>query len=649
MALEGRRRVVIEDVRPRVDDGAFPVKRAVGDEVVVEFDALADGHDRLASVVLHRRECDQAWQEVPAQHVLNDRWRARFTVEAIGAHVFVVEAWVDTFASWTHELEKRLASGQDIAVELQIGAAHVQAAVRRARGADASALRGAVARLREGDRRVALDPALLALMGRYGPRRFATRGPELRIWADRERGARSAWYKVFPRSSFAGATGGGEAATGGRQGTLRDIADVVVPHAAALGFDVLYLLPIHPIGTTERKGKDNTLGAKPGDPGSPYAIGSAEGGHTAIAPELGTLDDLHALVARCAERDMELALDIAFQCSPDHPRVREHPEWFRHRPDGSIMYAENPPKKYQDIYPFDMSADDWRSLWDALRDVLLYWAAQGVRAFRVDNPHTKPFAFWDWCLAEVRREYPDTIFLAEAFTRPKVMRRLAKAGFTQSYTYFTWRTTKWELSEYLSELTTETVDYYRPNFWPNTPDILPFHLQTGGRPAFTSRAVLAATLAASWGVYAPAFELLVNAPLAPGREEYAASEKYELKRWDLRDPASIAPLLARLNAIRREHRALWRDRGLTFHRIDNDRLIAYSKRAGDDVVLCVVSLEHLQTESGWLDLDLAALGLDLDRAFAAHDLLDGARYHWRGPRNFVRLAPGAGHIFELER
>ncbi|HEX4744101.1 MAG TPA: maltotransferase domain-containing protein [Candidatus Limnocylindria bacterium] len=631
--MEGRRRVVIEDVRPRVDDGAYPVKRAVGDEVVVEFDALADGHDRLASAVLYRRECDPSWQQVPAAHVVNDRWRATFTVNALGLHVFVVEAWVDTFGSWTHELEKRLAAGQDVAVELQIGSELVALAARRARGADASALRGAFARLREGDRRAALDPALRSLMSRYSPRRFATRGPERTVWVDRERGARSAWYKIFPRSF----------------GTLRDVAEVVVPHAASLGFDILYLLPIHPIGTTERKGKDNTLGAKPGDPGSPYAIGSAEGGHTAIAPELGTLEDLHALVAACRERDMELALDIAFQCSPDHPWVREHPEWFRHRPDGTIMYAENPPKKYQDIYPFDMSCEAWRSLWDALRDVFLYWAAQGVRAFRVDNPHTKPFAFWDWCLAEVRREHPDAIFLAEAFTRPKVMRRLAKAGFTQSYTYFTWRTAKWELTEYLTELTTESIEYFRPNFWPNTPDILPFHLQTGGRPAFRSRAVLAATLAASWGVYAPAFELAVNTPLAPGREEYAASETYELRRWDLTDPASLAPLLARLNAIRREHPALWRDRGLAFHGIDNERLIAYSKRAGDDVILCVVSLEHVHTESGWTDLDLAALGVTAGRPFAVRDLLDGARYFWNGPRNFVRLAPGAAHIFEVER
>ena len=633
MAMEGRRRVVIEDVRPRVDDGGHPIKRAVGDEVVVEFDAFADGHDRLSAAVLHRRECDERWQEAAAEHVVNDRWRARFSVGAMGMHVFVVEAWVDTFGSWMHELEKRLAAGQDVHVELEIGAGHVLAAAKRARAGDAAALRGAGARLREGDRRTALDPALAALMARYAPRRFASRSPELRAWVDRERGARSAWYKVFPRSF----------------GTLRDVQDVVLPHGAALGFDVLYLLPIHPIGRTERKGPDNTLGAKAGDPGSPYAIGSEEGGHTAIAPELGTLEDLHALVAACRERDMELALDIAFQCSPDHPWVREHPEWFRHRPDGSIMYAENPPKKYQDIYPLDMACEAWRPLWDALRDVFLYWAAQGVRAFRVDNPHTKPFAFWDWCLAEVRREYPDAIFLAEAFTRPKVMRRLAKAGFTQSYTYFTWRTAKWELTEYLTELTTETVDFMRPNFWPNTPDILPFHLQTGGRAAFTSRAVLAATLAASWGVYAPAFELLVNAPLAPGREEYASSEKYELRSWDLNDPASIAPLLARLNAIRREHPAFWRDRGLLFHRIDNERLIAYSRRSGDDAVLCVVSLDHLQTESGWLDLDLAELGLAPDAVFAVHDLLDGARYHWRGARNFVRLAPGAAHIFVIER
>ena len=634
MKVEGRRRVVLEDVRPSVDGGAFPIKRAVGDEVVVEFDAFADGHDRIACTVLHRRECDSEWQEAAGEHVVNDRWLARFTVGTPGMHVFAALGWVDAFGSWVHELGKRLAAGQDVSVELQIGTSFVLAAARRARGDDAATLRSAAARLREDDRSAALDPELQALMRRYATRSHATRGPELRVWVDRERGARSAWYKVFPRSF----------------GTLRDVAEIVVPHAASLGFDILYLVPIHPIGQTERKGKDNTLGAKSGDPGSPYAIGSLQGGHTAIAPELGTLEDLHALVAACHARDLELALDIAFQCSPDHPWVREHPEWFRHRPDGTIMYAENPPKKYQDIYPLDMACDGWPALWDALRDVFLYWAAQGIRAFRVDNPHTKPFAFWEWCLAEVRREHPDVIFLAEAFTRPKVMRRLAKAGFTQSYTYFTWRVAKWELTEYLTELTrTDSIEYFRPNFWPNTPDILPLHLQQGGRPAFTSRAVLAATLAASWGVFAPSFELLVDKPLAPGREEYAASEKYERKRWELDDPASIAPLLGRLNAIRREHPAFWRDRGLAFHQIGNERLIAYSKRAGDDVVLCIVSLDHAETESGWTDLDLAELGLDPGTTFAVRDLLDGARYLWRGPRNFVRLAPGAAHIFEIER
>ena len=634
--MEGRRRVVIEDVRPRVDDGTYPVKRAVGDEVVVEFDAFADGHDRLASVVLHRRDCEPSWQQVPAAHVVNDRWRAAFTVNALGLHVFVVEAWVDTFGSWEHELEKRLAAGQDVAVELEIGAGLVEQAARRARGADASALRGAFARLREGDRRAATDPALRALMARYSPRRFATRGPERTVWVDRERGARSAWYKVFPRSF----------------GTLRDVADVVVPHAASLGFDILYLLPIHPIGKTERKGKDNTLGAKPGDPGSPYAIGSEEGGHTAIAPELGTLEDLHALVAACRERDMELALDIALQCSPDHPWVREHPEWFRHRPDGTIMYAENPPKKYQDIYPFDMSCEAWRSLWDALRDVFLYWAAQGVRAFRVDNPHTKPLEFWEWMLREVQDGHPDVVFLSEAFTRPKVMKALAKAGFTQSYTYFTWRNFKEELTEYFEELTgSEMAEYFRGNLFCNTPDILPEILQRGGAPAFKMRAALAATLSPLWGIYS-GFELCEATPV-PGTEEYLDSEKYQIRvrNWD--QPGHIKDYIAQLNRIRRENPALQAYRNLRFHQADSPHVLFYSRmtEGRDNVVLVAVNLDPFAVHEAALHLPLEELGFAPDETYEIHELLTDGRSLCRGMRQTVTLDPqvSPARVYQIER
>ncbi|HET8569120.1 MAG TPA: alpha-1,4-glucan--maltose-1-phosphate maltosyltransferase [Candidatus Limnocylindria bacterium] len=644
---ESRRRVAIEGVRPEIDAGEHPIKRTVGDRVTVEFDAFADGHDRVAAVLVHKHECDVAWSETRAEALGNDRWRASFAVDRLGTYHYTVAAWVDAYATWAAELQKRVEAGQDVALELDEGAILVGEAAKRAKAADAAALRSLGRRLRDGDAAAAAEAT--ALMDRHAARRDPTRYARvLEVAVERERAAASAWYKVFPRSVFAGPTAAGEA--GVRQGTLADVRERVLPHAAGLGFDVLYLLPIHPIGRTFRKGRDNALAAGPDDPGSPYAIGSEEGGHCAVAPALGTVDDVRALAAACRERGMDLALDIAFQCSPDHPWVREHPEWFRHRPDGTIRYAENPPKKYQDIYPLDMTGAAWRELWGALRDVFLFWAAQGVRAFRVDNPHTKPFGFWRWCLAEVKRVYPDAIFLAEAFTRPKVMARLAKAGFSQSYTYFTWRTEKWELERYLTELTaTELAEFMRPNFWPNTPDILPFHLQEGGRPAFLSRATLASTLAASWGVYAPAFELLENAPLAPGREEYRSSEKYELRRWDLDDPKSIAPFLASLNRIRQVHPALRRDRPLTFHRVDNDQLIVYSKRRDGDTVLVVVSLDWRWPQSGWTDLDLAALGIEEGGRFTVRDELTGKTYPWSGGRNFVRLEPDLpAHIFAIE-
>ncbi len=634
MTVEGRRRVAIEDVRPSVDGGAFPIKRAVGDEVAVEFDAYADGHDRIACSVLHRKDGESEWHEAAGQHVVNDSWLARFVVDSLGLHRFAIEGWVDPFGSWVHDLERRLAARQDLQLELQAGVELVERAARRAHAADAAELREFASRLREDDARAALDPALGALMRRYAARRHTTRTAEYPVQVERERAAHSAWYEVFPRSF----------------GGLADVAERVVPYVGALGFDVLYLPPIHPIGRSHRKGPDNSETCGPRDPGSPWAIGSAEGGHDAIAPELGTLDDLHHLVRACREHGMELALDIAFQCSPDHPWVAEHPDWFRHRPDGSIRYAENPPKIYQDIYPFDFETTEWRALWGALRDVVLHWVQQGISIFRVDNPHTKPFAFWEWLIREVRRDHPDLIFLSEAFTRPKVMARLAKAGFSQSYTYFTWRNARWELEEYAAQLMrTDLVEYFRPSFWPNTPDILPFALQRAARPAFASRAVLAATLAANWGIYGPAFESMATEALGPGREEYARSEKYELKDWSLDLKQGIAPLVARLNEVRRQHPALQRDRGLTVHPTDNDRLLAYSKRAGGDTILCVVSLGHEHTESGWTALDLGALGVTDGAQFLVHDLLDGARYFWNGPRNFVRLAPGAAHIFELER
>ncbi len=521
-------RVVIEGLTPEIDGGRFPVKRIVGDAVVVEAAIVADGHELVSGVLLHRREDAAEWTEVPMTALGDDRFRAEFRVAEIGRYRYTVQAWVDRFRSWARDLRKRLDAGQDVRLDLLIGVALVEAAAERADDEDGSRLREAAALLRGGGPAgagAALAPDLAALMARHAERPFpTTHHPALGVVVDRERARFSAWYELFPRSC---------AAEPGRHGTLRDV-EARLPYVAGMGFDVLYLPPIHPIGRVNRKGPNNDPVARPGDPGSPWAIGSTEGGHKAIHPELGTLEDLAHLRAAAADLGIELALDIAFQCAPDHPYATEHPEWFRQRPDGTIQYAENPPKKYQDIYPFDFETPDWQALWAELHSVFQFWIDQGIRIFRVDNPHTKPFAFWEWVIAEIKRDHPDTIFLAEAFTRPKVLYRLAKVGFTQSYNYFPWRNTKAEITEYLTELTRTPVrEFFGPNLWVNTPDILPEYLQYGGRPGFVARAVLAATLGPSYGLYGPAFEHCIAEPLAIGREEYLDSEKYEIRHWDL--------------------------------------------------------------------------------------------------------------------
>ncbi len=480
---------------------------------------------------------------------------------------------------------------------------------------------------------------------RWPDRRLATRyDRELSVRADRPRASFSTWYEMFPRSA---------ADTPGRHGTFAD-CEKRLAYIAEMGFDVLYLPPIHPIGQSFRKGPNNSLAAGPGDLGSPWAIGAREGGHTEIHPDLGTLKDFDRLVAAAQKRGIELALDLAYQCSPDHPWVAVHPQWFRHRPDGSIQYAENPPKKYQDIFPIDFESDDWAALWEELKQVVLFWAARGVRIFRVDNPHTKAFAFWEWMIAEVQAVYPDTIFLAEAFTRPRVMYRLAKLGFSQSYTYFAWRNTRQELVDYFTELTqTEVREYFRPNLWPNTPDILTEYLQIGGRVAFQVRAILAATLGASYGIYGPAFELGEHLPRSPGSEEYLNSEKYQIRHWDLAAADSLRPLLTRLNRARRENPALQRLEGLCFHPIDNPMLICYSKSNEDrsNVVLVVVNLDLHHRQAGWVHLELAALGLTAGHAFQVHDELGGSRYLWKGSANYVELDPASipGHVFRVRR
>jgi len=647
----GQRRVVIENITPCVDGGRFPIKRVSGEVVVVEADAFVDGHDAVSCALLHRTEGTDAWQREPMVPLGNDRWRARFAVEQVGGCLYTVAAWVDHLLTWRSDLLKKHSAGQDVQVDLQRGALLAEAIAMRAGADDAQRLRQWARSLTEAAadtaERVARaqDPALYELAWHYpDPEQLLVREPALGVVVDRPRARYSTWYEMFPRSA---------AAEPGAHGTLAD-CEARLPYVAELGFDVLYLPPIHPIGTTERKGPNNRPGAAAQDPGSPWAIGSEAGGHKSIDPKLGTLADFRRLVARAAELGMEIALDLAFQCSPDHPYVREHPEWFLRRPDGSVQYAENPPKKYQDIYPFYFETPAWRTLWEELASVVEFWISQGVRIFRVDNPHTKPFAFWEWLIARVKRVEPDVLFLAEAFTRPKVMYRLAKLGFTQSYTYFAWRNTRHALTEYFRELSTPPLcDFFRPSLWPNTPDILTEYLQFGGRPAFTVRLVLAATLGASYGIYGPAFELLENEPREPGSEEYQNSEKYQLRSWDIARSDSLRDLIARINRIRRESPALQSNVGLTFHGCDNDMLIAYSKANAEqsDAILTIVNLDPHHTQSGWLDLQLAALGVERTEAFQAHDLLTGSRFLWRGARNFVLLDPqrGPAHVLRVRR
>jgi starch synthase (maltosyl-transferring) len=647
---DGRKRVVIEGVEPEIDAGRFPIKRIVGDSVAVEADIFADGHDHVAARLLFRFHEIPAWTAVPMQALGNDRWRGEFPVARVGEYFYTIAGWIDHFDTWRSDLEKRIAAEQDIRVDLLNGAQLVEEGAVRAGRDDADALRRWAGVLRATEdlpvaQAAALDPEVAAMMALYlDPAMESRYERELRVTVDREKAQYSAWYELFPRST---------ADEPGRHGTFKDCEERL-DYVARLGFDVLYLPPIHPIGLSFRKGKNNSTTAEPGDSGSPWAIGAKEGGHTAIHPELGTLEDFRHLLLAAADKGIELALDIAFQCSPDHPWVKEHPAWFKHRADGTIQYAENPPKKYQDIYPLDFESSDWQGLWDALRDVFVFWMEQGVRIFRVDNPHTKAFPFWEWCIAELKRDYPDALFLAEAFTRPRVMQRLAKLGFSQSYTYFTWRNTKQELTDYFTELTQSKVhEFMRPNLWPNTPDILHETLQIGGRPAFLSRIVLAATLGPNYGIYGPAYELGENTPLRPGSEEYLNSEKYEIRHWDLDAKHSIAGTIASINRARHENPALHANDNLLFHPTDNPYLIAYSKSTldGSNTVLTVVNLDAFHTQAGWVDLDLDRLKLRGDESFQVFDQLTGIRYLWQGTSNYVELRPDRipAHLFRVLR
>ena len=639
LAGELRRRVIVENIHPEIDGGRFPIKRTTGERVQVAADIHADGHDALASVLLTRREGQKDWTETPMTPVGNDRYVAAFEVESLGRYQYTVEGWIDRFATWRQELSKKFGAGQAVSSELLEGSAIVQSALGRIRDkrgderlAQWAAMLGDGALAPERRVAVALDAELHRAMSARPDRADATRYERvLEVVVDPVRARFGAWYEMFPRSAGNDPT---------RSATF-DEAAARLSYVAGMGFDVLYLPPIHPIGTSFRKGPNNTLEAGPTDPGSPWAIGSPDGGHKAVEPSLGSIEDFDRFVETARGHGLEIALDIAFQASPDHPYVKEHPEWFRHRPDGTIKYAENPPKKYQDIYPINFDSSEWQALWRELKSVFEFWIGHGVKIFRVDNPHTKPFRFWEWTIGELKREYPDTIFLSEAFTRPKVMKYLAKSGFTQSYTYFTWRNTKAELTEYFTELTrTDVREYMRPNLFANTPDILHEYLQHGGRPAFRVRLVLAATLGASYGIYS-GFELAENVPVRPGSEEYLDSEKYQIRVRNFDDPHSLAELIARVNAIRHEHPALQRDWGLRFHATDNPQLLCYSKRSedGTDLLLMIVNLDPHSMQHGFLQLPLTDWGLTMESTIEVTDLLSQERYFWRGEWNYVRLDP----------
>ncbi len=649
------RRVVITHVEPEVEGGRFPAQRIVGDLVTVAADIFADGHEVLAAVVRYRYEKGTAWIESPMQELENDRWRGEFQVTQVGRYEFMMQAWVDRFATWRRNFQRKVEAGQATRADLEAAAELIGAASKRALGTsdhselDAWAVAMKVWLGQEEDvpvaSQAALDHNLATLVAKYPDRRHSTTYERtLAVIVGPERARFSAWYEMFPRSA---------SPEPGRHGTLKDCEDRLA-YIASMGFDVLYLPPIHPIGVTNRKGKNGQSAVQPGDPGSVWAIGSEEGGHKAIHPQLGTPDDFKRLVAKAGEYGIDVALDLAYQCSPDHPYVKHHPEWFRRWPDGTILCAENPPHIYDDIYPFDFETEDWEELWEELKSVVVFWIEQGVKMFRVDNPHTKPFAFWEWLIPELKRDYPDVILLAESFTRPNIMYRLTQLGFTHSYTYFAWRTSKRELTEYFSELTASPVrEHFRPHLWPTTPDVLPEHVQLGGRPTFIARLVLAATLAANYGIYGPAYELCENTPLAPGAEQFRDSEMFEVKHWDISRPDSLRELVARLNRIRRENPAVQRDGGLKFHPVSNEQLIAYTRATDDltNIILVVVNLDWRYTQSGSVDLPLRELGLDASQPYQAHDLLTDQRYTWHALGNYVELHPSAvpAHIFRVSQ
>lgn len=644
--MQRQTRVIIENVQPQLDGGAFAIKRIVGQKVTVTADVFPDGHDVIRCRVMYKHQSDAAWSAVNMRATQNDAWTAEFTVTQQGTYTYFVQAWVDYALNWQHGTERKIQDHQHVQSELLEGAEYVAQIVKMVGKEEKAYLKKVIEQFKDPQQydlaiASAMSPELTALFYEHPVLYIENQSHELQVYVDRSKALFSTWYEFFPRSA---------SEVPGKHGTFKD-CERLLPRVAAMGFDTLYFPPIHPIGEVNRKGKNNATNAEPGDVGSPWGIGSQYGGHKSTHPELGSIDDFKSLVKTAQSLGIEIAMDYALQAAPDHPWVKEHKEWFKWRPDGTVQYAENPPKKYQDIQPIYFETTDWKNLWQELLDTALFWIEEcGIRVFRVDNPHTKPFYFWGWLIAEIKKKHPDVLFLSEAFTRPKIMNELAKQGFTQSYTYFTWRNTKPELIEYLTELTqTDQKEYYRPNFWPNTPDINPFALQSGNESVHLQKYFLAATLSSSVGIYGPVFEYRVCAPMAAGKEEYLNSEKYEVAHWDWTIENKLTTLITRINHIRRAQASLQQTNNLVFCHTNHEQVLAYYKFDDDKTneTLMVVSLDAHHTAQAMVQLPLAEMGND---PIEIEDLITGNTYHWNQEWNFVELHPDMPfHLFQIKR
>ena len=644
--MQNQTRIIIENVQPQLDGGAFAIKRITGQKVTVTADVFSDGHDIIECAVKFKHENDKDWNEIRMAFAENDSWTAEFTVEKQGSYTYFVEGWVDYALNWQHGTERKIQDNQHVKSELLEGAEYVKAVIKLADKSEAAYLKTVAkyfASEKDYDKAVteAMSPELAAIFKKYPIRLIENKSAELSVYVDRKKALFSTWYEFFPRSA---------SETDGQHGTFKD-CEKLLQRVADMGFDTLYFPPIHPIGEVNRKGKNNATNAQPGDVGSPWGIGSKDGGHKSVHPELGTIEDFKSLVKKAQDLGIEVAMDYALQAAPDHPYVKNFPQWFKWRPDGTVQYAENPPKKYQDIQPIYFESKDWKNLWKELLDVALFWIEEcNIRVYRVDNPHTKPFYFWGWLIAEIKKKHPDVLFLAEAFTRPKIMNELAKQGFSQSYTYFTWRDSKKELTDYVTELTqTEQKEFYRPNFWPNTPDINPFALQSGNENVHLQKYFLAATLSSSVGIYGPVFEYRVSTPMAPGKEEYLNSEKYEFVKWDWSIQNKLTTLITRINRIRKEQPSLQQTNNIVFCDTNNDNVMAYYKFDDDkqNETLMVVSFDPFNKAQATVRIPIDKLG---NQPLQIHDLISGNTYFWDKEYNFVELSPELPfHLFKIQR